>query len=346
MRIILTTLLTAATLVLAVVTFLALSESNVWWIRMTDFPRLQYLVALAGLAVCLALARPVTGRLRLSLAAIIAAAIIWNAVQLMPYAPIGSAKAASCTPEDTLSVMVANVQLRNNRAEALLDIVRNRDPDVLVALETNAWWDERLAQLDDTMPHSVAQITGSYFGMHLRSRLPLAETRTVFPADQDAPAILATVALPSGQDVQVIGLHPRPPHPGQSSLGRDAELMWGAFRARDSAQPVVLAGDLNAVPWERSIERLQRIGGLIDPRRIEGFLPTYDAQSWWMAWPLDQVLYQDGMSVVSMEVLPGFGSDHYPIEVTLCARPGGLEAPELRPDDLSEAQRTLAAAIE
>ncbi|MDT0681258.1 endonuclease/exonuclease/phosphatase family protein [Roseicyclus sp. F158] len=335
-----------ATLGLAAASFAALIETNRWWIRMTDFPRLQYAIGLLVLLVLIGMARAVPVRVRAMLAAAALAALAYNAVKIGPYLLGTRGELAACAPDSQISVMVANVQLRNRDAGGLVRLVRDRSPDLLLALETNEWWDEELSALAGEMPHTVSEITGSYFGMHLFSRLPLSQTETIYPVEQDTPAILATVTLPSEDTARFIGLHPRPPHPGQSSTGRDAELMWAALRAREAGPGVILAGDMNATPWERTVERTQRIGALIDPRDDSGFLPTYDAKSWWMSWPLDQVLHGSGLSVMEMEVLPGFGSDHYPVEVTLCHRPSGREAPELRPDDMSEARTTLDAALE
>ncbi len=242
--------------------------------------------------------------------------------------------------------MVANVKLENHHAEELLRIVRDRDPDLLLALETTEWWDRRLGELSDEMPYSAARITGSYFGMHLLSRLPLSGREVVVPPGQDTPAIFATVTLPAGDEVRFGGIHPRPPHSGQSSNGRDAVLMWTAFQAADAERPVVLVGDLNAVPWERTVERLQRVGGLLDPRRVFGFLPTYDAHSWWMAWPLDQVLHGDDLTVTGMEVLPAFGSDHYSVEVALCHKPAEVRPPDLDAGDFDRARAIIAAATD
>lgn len=343
MRAILTVLLCLAVAVPVAATFLPLWRTDAWWVRMADFPRLQYTVALVAVLGAVALARPVSRRLRMVLGAMAVAALAFDVAKIGPYFIGAPPRAEACPEGQRLSLMVANVKLENRHAEELLAIVRERDPDLLLALETNAWWNARLARLSDRLPHGLAQITGSYFGMHLLSRWPLSDARAVFAADQGVPALLATVSPPSGEAVRLIGLHPRPPHPGQSSRGRDAQLMWAALEAREAALPVVLAGDLNAVPWERGVERMRRIAGLIDPRASLGFLPTYDAQSWWMAWPLDQVLHQEGLSVTSLEVLPGFGSDHFPVEAELCRRPAGREAPEPEAGDLERARELLEA---
>lgn len=346
MRVLLTLFLCLPAVGLALATFLALWPTNLWWVRMTDFPRLQYGIGLCATLLVVALARPVSGRLRMGLAGLILVALAYNAVKLVPYLPGNLGNAIACNPERQFTVMVANVKLENHHAEELLRIVRDRDPDLLLAIETTEWWDRRLGELSDEMPYSAARITGSYFGMHLLSRLPLSGREVVVPPGQDTPAIFATVTLPAGDEVRFGGIHPRPPHPGQSSIGRDAVLMWTAFQAADAERPVVLAGDLNAVPWERTVERLQRVGGLLDPRRVFGFLPTYDAHSWWMAWPLDQVLHGDDLTVTGMEVLPAFGSDHYPVEVALCHKPAEVPPPDLDAGDFDRARAIIAAATD
>ena len=345
MRVLLTIVLTLATLALAGASVLSLLPVDWWWVRMTDFPRLQYAMALAALLALLALARPAGRGLRLGLAVLALAALGFNAAKIGPYFWGAQAEApAACPADRRLTVMVANVKLENRHAEPLLALVRERRPDLLLALETNAWWDARLAALTAEMSHTASEITGGDFGMHLFSALPLEEVEAVYPVAQDTPAIRATVRLRSGEAVRFLGLHPRPPHPGQSATGRDGELMWAATQARGAQAPVVLAGDLNAVPWERTVERTQRIGGLLDPRDALGFKPTYDAKSWWMSWPLDQVLHQPGARAVALTVLPGFGSDHYPVLAELCVDGEGRDAPELQAGDLDAAERAMEAA--
>ncbi|WP_172891590.1 DJ-1/PfpI family protein [Cohaesibacter sp. ES.047] len=106
------------------------------------------------------------------------------------------------------------------------------------------------------------------------------------------------------------------------------------------------AGDLNAVPWEASIERFQRIGGLIDPRDDHGYNATYDAQSPWMLWPLDHVFHQKAFTVDRFEVLRSFGSDHYPVEAVLCHKRSDNPPPRLQKNDISEAKKDIRVALQ
>lgn len=346
MRRILRILLALIALTLVTASFLPLIETNAWWVRMADFPRLQLLISLAVVGLLLVAVGRGAWVPTLALLAGVLGAIAYHGTKIGPYLPGQTAVAATCSQNERLSVMVANVKLGNRQANALLEIVRRRKPDLLLAMETDEWWDGALAPLSDAMPYKIQKITGSYFGMHLFSRLPLSESVVVFPVEQDAPAIVADVALPGGKAVRFIGVHPRPPHPSQSSTGRDAQLLRAALAARDAEHPAVVAGDFNAVPWERTAERMQRIGQLIDPREQFGFIPTYDAQSWWMSWPLDQVLHGEELSVTKVQRLPAFGSDHYPYLASLCLSPAGREAPEMQPGDVEEAETTIRAALE
>ncbi|MDA8870888.1 endonuclease/exonuclease/phosphatase family protein [Rhizobiaceae bacterium] len=336
----------AVALALVVATFLPLWPTDLWWVRMMAFPRLQAttLLLLAGALLLFSL----RGRspVMLGLLGSVVAAVGFNAVKLAPYMANSAPTIVQTCPADrSFSVMVANVQLGSRSADALMEIIRERQPDLLLAMETDEWWDRQLKALSDVMPHAVQRITGSYYGIHLLSRLPLADRRTKAPVEQDAPALSVDVRLASGQDIRLIGLHPRPPTPGQSSTGRDAQLMWAALEARRGDRPVVVAGDLNAVPWEAVAERMRRIGRLVDPRWAHGYLATFDANSSWMKWPLDQVLVSATLDVTGAARLPSIGSDHYPYIATICARDGTLDVREMKDGDITAANDAIEAAL-
>lgn len=346
MKYVLSAFLTIATIALALLSFGALIETNTWWMRMTDFPRIHYLIGLILILIGIVAARFMNGKLRLGLALLALIAALYNERKLSPYFGLGDTAELTCEEAGTFSLMVANVRKGNRSASELLRLVEQYNPDLFLAMETNEWWDAQLAVLNSTMPHTAQRITGGYFGMHFFSQLPISRTEVIFPVEQDAPSILTDVELPSGRHIRFMGLHPRPPHPGESSTGRDAQLMWAALRARDSKIPTVIGGDLNAVPWEASVERLQRVGGFVDPRERHGYNATYDAKSWFLYWPLDQILHQTDLSVVSFTVLPSFGSDHYPVLATLCHAPSDMAAPHLHEGDLAEAKQDIDLALE
>lgn len=243
-------------------------------------------------------------------------------------------------------MLIANVQLGNRHASKLIEVVRKIEPDLFLAMETDAWWDEALDPLREKLPNVFKRITGSYYGIELYSRLPLVGGDIRHLAGRDTPAVVTGVTMRTGETISFIGLHPKPPQVLQSALGRDAELYAAAAALRERVEPGILAGDLNATPWEIAVERLRRLSGLIDPQRGYGYVATWNAGSTWIRWPLDQVFHEGGFSTVSIERLDAFGSDHFPYLARLCRRPAGSDVPAAPPtkEDIAAANATLAAA--
>lgn len=307
-----------------------------WWlIRLLDFPRLPFGIATLGLLVLLLpFRRSYPGwSLVLALAALVALGA--DAFVLWPYRPQGGGALAdeSCPADRRLTVMISNVLLTNRRSQRLLDEVRAQKPDLFLAMEVDDWWDRRLEPLSDEMPYGATKITGSYYGIRLFSRLPLSDTAVRFLAGRDTPSIVTKVRLRDGEDATFLGMHPRPPLVGQSALPRDAELYAAADILRAVDGPAILAGDLNATPWEDAVRRTRRVAGLVSPRQGYGYVYSFDAHSWWAKWPLDQIDYKPGFKALSLQRLPHIGSDHYPYVVRLCRDPAVKPPPAAAESD-------------
>ena len=333
-------------LVLTAASLIPLAPTEWWAVRLLDFPRLPLAFALA--AVCLALVpflrkNPGTTAAALGL---VASALVIDLWILWPYLPTSTLQANACPVERKLSVLVANVQLGNRNARLLVETVEREQPDLFLAMETDAWWDESLKPLRSSMPYTLQRITGSYYGIHLLSRLPLVNGDVRHLAGQDTPAVVTGVTLRTGEVADFVGLHPRPPQPWQSARGRDAQLYAAAVVLRERVEPGVIAGDLNATPWEIAVERMVRLSGLIDPRRDRGYVATWNVRSSLWRWPLDHVFHEGGFTTVSIERLDAFGSDHFPYLVRLCRRSGEGPTAETRREagDIAAANAVLSAA--
>lgn len=339
-------------LLASALSLIPLIPANYWWITGLDFTRLHLLLVLIAASAILLISSP-RRPLAWVAAAVGLAAIVYNASKLAPYLPFGEETAvavAECPEESRLRVLVVNVNGRLENADALFRIVRGYDPDLLLAVETDAWWDEQLATLKPAFTGSVQQIAGAraYFGMHLFSKHPLVESEILFPVSDGVPAIRAEVRMPTGGTVLFYGLHPRPPRPFQSSVMRDAQLMLAATAARESTGATVVAGDFNAVPWEPVLRRMLRIGGLLDPRAGRGYLASYNAQKPIFYWPIDHILATRELGVTGFDRGPAFGSDHWPVVADLCHRPDLAEtraAPPPEPGDIEAAESVISSAV-
>ena len=345
MRPVVHTVLGAVAALLVVASFLPLIETQWWGVRLLDFPRLPLAIALVVLSIVLTAFVNRAPRTTLALLTGTLSAGMLHAVTLWPYWPSGDNLVIDCPSDRRLSVLVANVQLGNRNAAPLVGMVQDQVPDLFLAMETDEWWDAALRPLAEIMPNRVQKITGSYYGIHLFSRLPLVGSEIRFLAAQDTPAIVTGVTLGTGETVEFIGIHPRPPQPWQSAMGRDAELYAAAFHLRDRPTPGIIAGDLNATPWETAVDRMRRIARLIDPRRGYGYLATFNANSWWAKWPLDHVFHESGFATMSLQRLDAFGSDHNPYLARLCRVTTATPNPPMeREGDVSAAKAALSAA--
>ena len=332
-----------------VATGLSLLRARAWWIRIWDFPRLQ--VALLGI-VALALAAldgsldwPATGLAALlTVAVVFQVALVWRYTRL---APREVQRNQRDERERQVSLVVSNVLQTNRQADRLLAVVRECDPDLVLCVETDDWWEQQLNALTATHRHVVRRPLPNTYGMLLYSRLPLEEPEVNFLVEPDIPSIQARVRLGDGTLVWLNCVHPRPPVPGESdeSLERDAELLLVGKRVRDSKLPVIVCGDLNDVAWSRTTRLFQKVSRLVDPRKGRGFYSTFHARWPGFRYPLDHVFHSDDFRLVSMGRLGYVGSDHFPVYVHLSHEPEATaeqDAPEESAEDMREAQETIA----
>ncbi|MGB1016469.1 MAG: endonuclease/exonuclease/phosphatase family protein [Nannocystaceae bacterium] len=334
-------------------TVLPLFAFRHWWVRMMDFPRLQ----LASILV-VTLAAYWWSSLgqgswpQYGFAAAMALALAWQVWQLLPYTPLFRTQAKSATGDEAerFTVVVANVFQHNRGAENLIAQVHAEDPDLLLVLEIDEWWNEQLSVLQDAYPNSLMHPLDNTYGIGLYSRLELLDPKIEHLIKKDVPSIDTRVRLASGRTVQFYGVHPEPPLPSENkrSTERDAELVQVARLARNHPWPVIVAGDMNDVAWSATTRRFQRLSRLLDPRIGRGLFSTFHAKVPVVRWPLDHVFFSTHFRVVEVRLLESFGSDHFPILITLCLEPeernGHEEIPRMDGEDREEVRSVVYEA--
>ena len=199
-----------------------------------------------------------------------------------------------------------------------------------------------------TTPARLAQPLDNTYGMLCYSKLELIEPELRFLLKPGMPSLRTGLRLRSGERVTFYGLHPEPPAPDEAdtSLPRDAELRDGRARGRRwPSRPAIVAGDLNDVAWSHTSRLFRRISRMLDPRIGRGMFNSFHARYWCLRWPLDHVFVSDDFVLHAIRRLPAFGSDHFPILITLAYAPKAAvaqEAPEPDAADHAEADDKLA----
>lgn len=315
-----------ATLLLLTMTLLPLWRNPHWLIRGMDFPRLQLavfaLLLIAGHLFFLDLNEAESW----FLLALSTLCLLRQAWWIIPYTflyPVEVQTGQNKNPESKISILTANVCTPNRNAEALLDLVRKRSPDVLVTLESDQWWQDQLDVLEPAMPYTLKCPLDNLYGMHVYSRLPLDESEISFLVEDDIPSMHALLQLRNGEMIQVHFLHPAPPSPteNEESTQRDVELVIVAQSIADKDQAVIVAGDLNDVAWSRTTRLFRKISGLLDPRVGRGFFNTFHTRFPFLRWPLDHIFHSHHFTFHSLERLPPIGSDHFAILTQLIFEP-------------------------
>ncbi|MDX1653892.1 MAG: endonuclease/exonuclease/phosphatase family protein [Candidatus Competibacteraceae bacterium] len=332
-------LLILLALVPVIATLLPLLRQGHWWIRIFDFPRLQ-ISALGLMVLALALVWRRPGPLRWGVAAVLAGCLAWQGVMIYPYSALAKRQALDTAPDewqDTISLLVANVLMTNRRAEGLLGIIEAADPDLVLLLEPDDWWQKQLWPLEERYPQVVSRPLDNTYGMILYSRLELVEPQIHHLIKEDIPSIHTRVVLPSGRQIHLWGVHPQPPAPTEAddSTERDVELLLVADQVEELGQPTIVMGDLNDVAWSYTTDLFLETSQLLDPRIGRGMFNSYNAHNPLLRWPLDHVFFSEDFLLTELRRLGKFGSDHFPIYAEMVLKPEvgkGQDKPE-RPDE-------------
>lgn len=338
---------------LATASLLPFVRREVWWIRVFDFPRIQILaVGLIALVLC-AVYWDLSAAQGIAVFAVIATAVVIQAVSIFRYTPLAGNEVKSISnpdPDSVLSLLVANVLMSNRHTDRLVQLIRAYQPDVLLLLEPNAWWERKLRVLEaEGYRYTIKEPRENKYGMLLYSRLPLRKTEVRYLLKPEIPSMRMEVQLRTQAWVLLHAVHPEPPSPTEadSSLPRDAELLMVAREVKDRRRPTIVAGDLNDVAWSHTTMLFQKISRLLDPRKGRGMFNSFHAQIPFLRWPLDHVFHSDHFFLADIQRLPAFGSDHFPVYLRLSLQPGAeaiQEAPPADTEDKQEAQEKIAKA--
>jgi endonuclease/exonuclease/phosphatase (EEP) superfamily protein YafD len=314
--------LTVAGSALILITVLSTVRSTLWWVRAMDFPRSQVAVLLAVVLPANVYwgANLIGGTLSFG----IAASLAYQCARIFPYTRLSSRQvlaARSADKASSIRLLASNVLMENRRTADFVALVKELDPDLILAVETDAWWDEQLQGLVADYPHVIRHPQGNHYGMHLFSRLVLEKSQVRFLVEDGVPSIRATVKLRSGSSVEFFGLHPRPPEPSHDTDERDAELLLVGREVAKCGAPAIVAGDLNDVAWSNTTRLFQKISGLLDPRRGRGMFSTFHAGYPMFRWPLDHIFHSKEFTLLRLRRLRSIGSDHFPILAELQMEP-------------------------
>ncbi|MEE2906701.1 MAG: endonuclease/exonuclease/phosphatase family protein [Planctomycetota bacterium] len=285
----------------------------------------------------------------------------------------------------------------NERCEELARIIQSVDADVLALQEIEseealAWFrDNYLADMG--YDYIASKDVGYYRGIEqsLLSRFPITEVKTWPTANltkvkrtgggwDEIPAgtreirfqrspLCATIETPGGYQVTLFIVHHKS---GYNRWHREAEALQimeyvAAMSQRDPERNIMIVGDFNAQPWDRSMQVYFR-GGMVDAMTLRSHNMQHDDAS-----PL-RTTHTSGRLIDFMllnhaavgemvngsgfvlgtsaeeydwknnPIPPGYASDHYPLVIDLVPREGQGSTVTATPWPRSAMAKALSAS--
>ena len=310
----------------ATITLLPLWRIETWWIRGFDFPRVQFFTLILVIFLLALWRLDLSHASSLAVLAINLGCLLYQGWWILPYTklhPVEVKSEPAHKARHPITLLTSNVLATNQHAACLIKLVHQYNPDILVTLESNHWWQQQLAELEADYPYTIKCPLENLYGMHVYSRLPLENSTIKYLVQDDVPSMHCLVKLACGTKVLTHFVHPAPPSPteNEESTERDAELLAVASSVADSDLPVIVAGDLNDVAWSTTTRLFRKISGLLDPRIGRGMFNTFHAEHWFIRWPLDHLFHSHHFRVIKLHRLKLTGSDHFALLTCLSFTP-------------------------
>ena len=296
-------------LVVIAATALPFWTSPHWAVRMWEFPRLQLLC----IALCLLVLLALSGSWLLWTGLLVVS--IYQAVRIFPYTALAKPQIeiAEPKPDQDMVLLSANIELGNLAYDKTLDLIRETAPDVLFLMETDQAWVDALTEALPDYQTIESAPQDNFYGMFFASKRPARAVEFVHLTGDGTPTLLAELESKSGAIFRFLGLHPRPPVPGEDTNARDAQLSYAARFGKVEDIDLVVMGDFNDVVWSRKSHNFGRIGGFLDPRKGRGFISSFHARYPFLRFPIDHFFVTEGVVVSEFSRGPNIGSDHFPM---------------------------------
>ena len=213
-----------------------------------------------------------------------------------------------------LRILQANILTSNTNAPALLELVANENPDVVVLQEPDEWWLRQLTPLTNSYPVFAALPRDDNFGAAIYCK-PNALSADIFQLSdpEGAPSSLARVHV-DGKTITVVGTHTLAPYNSYMWRGRNSFSLELAKNLRKVEGPLVVTGDFNNTPWSAHFRAFLKASGLHDSAQGRSLQPTWPTSALpLIRIPLDHCFHSDSVRILAKRTGPDIGSDHLPL---------------------------------
>jgi endonuclease/exonuclease/phosphatase (EEP) superfamily protein YafD len=269
-----------------------------------------YLIALGCLLIVL-----VRARHRFAIAVITIAVALLTLCHLAWLGPlfVNDHRAAS-TPKFRLM----SLNMYNGGADARKVAQRAERADIVILVEAtpNALQDLKPFGWDERFHYSLGDPKDGFTNTAVYSRFPLRQSKLI--GNTSFQQWETTVRVPDVGSIRLMAVHPCNPYCGGDRWSAEHQLLNEAI-SDNLDQPLVVAGDFNAVDDHGPMQALRRLG-LKSATDVAGagWLPTYPADKPFPPLlPIDHVMINKELTATSVTSFAITGTDHRGLFATL-----------------------------
>jgi endonuclease/exonuclease/phosphatase (EEP) superfamily protein YafD len=280
---------------------------SIWWFfDLFNHFRPQALVA----ALCL-LAPSLVFRWRAAIAIALIAVVLNGGLMAVRMAAFSGAEDAGIAAAP-VTLLSANLLASNTATDKALGLIVREQPDIVLAVEVSHPWADALKALPAAYAYRLIEPRFDVFGMAAYSRLPFTG-QVIRIGERQIPLLY----LDFGGFV-VMAVHPPPPVFPGFAIEQALYLQEVAERVRLAGKPVIVAGDFNGTLWSESLRPLANAG--LKSSHPSGLAWTWPSGFFPLAIQIDHVFVKNA-AVGEFRVLPGIGSDHFPVKASFVQHP-------------------------
>ncbi|HEX5472084.1 MAG TPA: endonuclease/exonuclease/phosphatase family protein [Lacipirellulaceae bacterium] len=246
--------------------------------------------------------------------------LVWLAPDYMRdrrFDSVGSGIATAAVEATSVRIFFANVNGANTEYQALLDEIRDANPDVIELVEFSPNWQRAFLRSPTiaAYPYGGGRRHASMETVSVFSKLPLKSEKRDWVVGRE----IETVTVPVGsKTLRVVGLHsPRPmdSHGGDGVDDYDAFWNYTIPMLRTDKGPLVVVGDCNATQYSLVYKRItaDRLRSAHEDRG-RGYATTWP--NGYYPFPpirIDQAFLSPEVECLSIREGTGHGSDHKPL---------------------------------
>lgn len=239
--------------------------------------------------------------------------LVWNGWYILPlYLQDSDSSKISA---ESFSVLSLNLLASNTNYSEALELIMDKDPDVVVLLELSPQWEEQMQVLSPLFPYRNMFPQTNNFGIGILSKIPMTSSVTDF-GKGFPPSIRSEMKI-NGQRVTMLATHPFPPVNQDKFEFRNHQLQEILNFSKSQDGNFLLVGDLNTSSYSNHFQELLEKGDLKDSRKGFGIASSWPTDYYLLRTTLDHFLLRGEMRVLNRTTERNIGSDHLPVYLEL-----------------------------